>query len=121
MTDFNLQEIDHLLKDFKLLPKEALAAISDGDLEEYEKQFEVYREKTKDDKTLRDAIALEVRSKVADLFGSTSNQNRYFERNLNNYEDIVSKHSNMFRLSEHSKVLNIAFIAFISLGRHIPP
>ena len=34
MTDFNLQEIDHLLKDFRLLPKEALAAILDEDLEE---------------------------------------------------------------------------------------
>lgn len=100
MTDFNLQEIDHLLKDFKLLPKEALAAISDDDLEEYEKQFEIYRVKTTEDRTLRDAVALEVRTKVAELFGSTSNQTRYFERNLNNQEDIVSKHSNKFTSPE---------------------
>ena len=96
MTDFNLQEIDHLLKDFQLLPKEALAAISDEDLEEYEKEFEVYREKTQEDRTLRDAVALEVRSKVTELFGSNSNQARYFERNLNNQQDTVSKHATKF-------------------------
>ena len=103
MTNFNLQEIDHILKDFKLLPKEALAAISDDDLEEYERQFAIYVEKTKEDTTLRDTLSSEVRSSIAKLFGSSSNQYRYYERNLSNYTDIVSKHRVKFTPPETIK------------------
>ena len=95
---FNFQEIEHMLKNFSLLPPESLAAVTDEDLETYAQQYDVYNEKTKEDVAKRNEMMVAGRGSINTLYGSGSNAARYFHRHTNDNSDLVSKHARKYVL-----------------------
>jgi len=97
MTELNLYEIKHMLKDFKHFPEEALSAISYSDIDEYETEYIVYEEKTREDIQTRRALYNKINSDISILFEKNSKQHKYFIRAYHKEEgDVVSIHSKKY-------------------------
>ena len=96
MTDYKLTKIESILTDFALLPEEALAGITDEDLATYEEEHDKFSADLQDDFAVKQQLHTEVRQAIKQLFGSNSKQVKYFDRNMDGAEDILSSHAQRY-------------------------